>query len=332
MKQAKQREAVKAILGKRDRAPKHDRAQAWAATNIALCKYWGKRDDDLNLPLTDSLSIMLPKHGVSCQLSLECKQTSICVNGETLESSSKAADNLLKYLGLFIDRPCALALDFNIPVAAGFASSAACYASIAKALNEMFEWELAEEQLSGLARLGSGSACRSIEPGFSVWQAGVDPLGTDSVACGLKQGWPDLRVGLCVLSTAVKPTSSREGMQRTRETSVLYRSWPQQVSQDMPILLDAIKNQDFALLGQTAEHNALSMHATMLSSWPPLVYTLPETRALQQRVWDWRADGRSIYFTQDAGPNLKLLFLKKDADWLQQQLPQLQIITPFGED
>ncbi len=336
-------QAVFAILKNHSPIPKHSFSRAWASTNIALCKYWGKRDDVINLPLTDSLSILLPKRGVHCELSLlsaarkrflnsdhpELNSSSITINNTSLNKDSFAAIQLKNYVNLFLKTNYELKLDFNIPIAAGFASSAACYASIIQALDSLFEWNLSKQELSTLARLGSGSACRSIEPGFSVWQAGIDPLGRDSFSHALPEAWPDFSIGLYVISTDVKPISSREGMKRTRETSKLYSAWPKQVEQDIPLLIQAIKNRDFNLLGQTAEHNSMTMHATMESAWPPLVYTLAETRSLQQLIWDWRADGKAIYFTQDAGPNLKLLFEKKDTTWLQKQLPELQVIHPF---
>lgn len=329
---ASKQQVVNTVLESKNKKPVTQKAQAWAATNIALCKYWGKRDERLNLPLTDSLSVMLPKHGVDCDLALITEPSTIVVNGAALDLTSTAAINLQNYLALFLESNYQLELNFNIPVAAGFASSAACYASITKMLNNLFDWNLSSSELSILARLGSGSAARSIEPGFSVWQAGSHPVGLDSFSKTLPQQWPELRIGLCVLSSEKKPISSREGMKRTRETSLLYRAWPEQVKHDMPILLDAIKNHDFKLLGETAEHNAMSMHATMESAWPPLVYTLAETRSLQQLIWGWRQDGKAIYFTQDAGPNLKLLFLQEDEAWLKKQLPELQVIAPFDLD
>lgn len=331
---ATKEQAVLAILKNHSTVPKHVFAEAWAGTNIALCKYWGKRDEELNLPLTDSLSVMLPKHGVRCQLSRQpqLQIRSIQINKTILERKSPAAINLINYIDLFLTPGWHLTLDFNIPFAAGFASSAACYASIIQALDVLFEWNLSKPELSALARLGSGSACRSIEPGFSIWQAGIDPLGIDSIAHSLPETWPDLCIGLYVLSTEIKHTSSREGMKRTRETSKLYPAWPKQVEQDMPLLLQAIQTRDFNLLGKTAEHNAMTMHASMESAWPPLIYTLAETRSLQQLIWDWRTDGKAIYFTQDAGPNLKLLFEKNTAGWLKQQLPELEIIEPFEKE
>jgi diphosphomevalonate decarboxylase len=327
-------QAIKAILKHRELEPIKESATAFASTNIALCKYWGKRDDILNLPLTDSLSVLLPGHGVTCCLSIAeslspSNTHSIVVNKKTLDFESQAARTLGDYINLFLKKPWSISLDFNIPIAAGLASSAACYASIARALNKLFNWELSSAELSAIARLGSGSACRSIESGFSHWQAGSDPLGKDSFSKGLHNQWPDLCVGLFILSDAEKPISSREGMRRTRETSILYSAWKNQVNHDLPRLLEAIKDRHFDLLGKTAEQNAMAMHATMEAAWPPLIYTSALTRSLQQLIWDWREDGKAIYFTQDAGPNLKLLFERKDADWLSRELPELQIIRPF---
>jgi len=92
----------------------------------------------------------------------------------------------------------------------------------------------------------------------------------------------------------------------------------------------AIEQQDFMLLGETAEQNALSMHATMIASWPPLLYWQPESVAAMHKIWDLRADGLQVYFTMDAGPNLKLLFRKQDASALQEAFPGLEVVAPFA--
>ena len=93
---------------------------------------------------------------------------------------------------------------------------------------------------------------------------------------------------------------------------------------------DAIAAQDFALLGATAEQNALSMHATMIASWPPLLYWQPDSVAAMQRVWQLREQGLKLYLTMDAGPNLKLLFLAEDEADVIAGFPQLQVVAPFG--
>ena len=88
---------------------------------------------------------------------------------------------------------------------------------------------------------------------------------------------------------------------------------------------------DFHLLGKTAESNAMTMHATMLSAWPPISYAMPETILAAQKIWELRHDGLPLYFTQDAGPNLKLLFLEKDKKIISDHFPIIEIIQPFSD-
>lgn len=328
----KKSDIVNKILHQNKILQAKDSAQAFAPTNIALCKYWGKRDKELNLPITSSLSIALAEKGATTTLSLhDAKEDLIFLNGNQLEQNSNFVIRLSEYLNLFRSiHPFALRIDIkmNIPVAAGLASSACGFASMASALNELFSWNLAKRDLSILARLGSGSAARSLWTGFVEWHAGSEVDGMDSFAEPLDYVWNDLRLGILSISTAEKPVSSRMAMQGTVETSLLYQSWPQKVAIDLQLIKDAIKENNFPLLGKTAESNALAMHATMLASSPPVCYFLPETIAAMHKVWELHRQGMEVYFTEDAGPNLKLLFLEKDENSIKEQFPQLEIIRP----
>lgn len=307
-------------------------ATAFACSNIALCKYWGKRDTQLNLPINSSLSISLADKGARVTISLiENNTDQYYVNHTQISADNTHYARFKKFLDPFRKKNYAfkIEIDLNIPLAAGLASSAAIYAAIVKALNELFEWNYSIKQLSILARLGSGSASRSIETGFVEWHRGEMPDGSDSFAERLNTAWPELRVGLCILETQQKKISSRAGMQRTVETSILYQSWPQQAERDLVRLKSAISEKNFELLGATAENNALAMHATMLASQPALLYSTPETICLMHKIWDLREKGVSVYFTQDAGPNLKLLFLAKDAEQIETEFNNVEVIKPF---
>jgi diphosphomevalonate decarboxylase len=316
----------------RQPASHQEMGHAFAPTNIALCKYWGKRDTELNLPATPSLSLSLGQKGASCTLRrIDQAYDTYFLNGQPLELLTPFSQRLKNYLDLF--RPAdsfsfQVTIQTNIPVAAGLASSACGFASLALALNDFFAWELDQRHLSILARLGSGSACRSITPGFVEWHEGVLADGMDSYGESLKEAWPELCIGLVILTEKEKPLSSRAAMERTVATSHLYSSWPLKVKTDLALLKQAIKEQDFKLLGETAESNALTMHALMLSAWPPISYALPETVLAMQRVWELRQDGLAIYFTQDAGPNLKLLFLAKDAEQVRAYFPGVEVLQP----
>lgn len=325
-------EVVKSILKDRLTALPGANGTAFSPTNIALCKYWGKRDSELNLPVTSSLSIALPEKGALASLTIRDEHDRVTLNGQQLAVDSSFVKRLSEFLNLF--RPqmnwfLDIHIQMTIPVAAGLASSACGFASIITALNSLFSWELTKRELSILARLGSGSAARSIWHGFVEWHAGVQPDGMDSFADPIKIEWPTLRVGILSFAESEKPISSREAMQRTMDTSVLYHSWPQKVARDLVILRQALQTHNFALLGGAAESNALTMHATMLSSWPPICYSLPETLAAMQKIWRLRGEGLSVYFTQDAGPNLKVLFLADDEASVTAAFPAMEVVKVF---
>ena len=312
-----------------------DKAQAFACVNIALCKYWGKRDDELNLPVTSSLSISLGNLGTSTTLILNKKRDEVFLNNHAVDVNSPFFERIHDFLELFRPEPdmfFSLYTENSIPTAAGFASSASGFAALTLALNELFSWNLCQQDLSILARLGSGSACRSIYSGFVEWHAGVSKSGLDSFAILLPNRWAEFRVGILEVSPEKKNISSRKAMRQTVKTSDLYSSWPKKVEADLFQIKKAIATKDITLLGRIAESNALSMHATMLGAWPPVLYWLPETVALFHKIWQLRERGLQVYFTIDAGPNIKLLFLRSDTKILKNKFPKLKIITPFANE
>jgi diphosphomevalonate decarboxylase len=305
----------------------------FAPSNIALIKYWGKRDAALNLPQTASLSVTIPGKGATTEISiLDNKQDEIYLNGMLLSSQHPFFKKAVDYLDLF--RPmtrCHYRINTtsNIPIAAGLASSASGFAALVLALDRLHQWQCSLTALSIAARLGSGSACRSLWSGFVLWQSGIAEDGMDSHGIALKEQWPELRLGFTMISDQPKAISSREGMNRTTNTSALYRAWPDKVSQDLQALQQALAQKEFTTFGEIVESNALAMHATMMAAWPPVVYSQPETLEHMQRIWQLREQGIPVYFTQDAGPNLKLLFLVKDEENIRQHFPGLDVVTLF---
>ncbi|EKE01805.1 MAG: hypothetical protein ACD_21C00051G0003 [uncultured bacterium] len=306
---------------------------AWAPSNVALCKYWGKRDLELNLPITSSLSISLGNKGSFAQIKQEGTADSYIVNGDPISLMSKFAKRLRKFLDLFRPRGAhyLINIETNVPIAAGFASSACGFASLVQALNQLYDWRLPKKDLSILARLGSGSASRSVYEGFVEWQRGESFDGMDSYATHLEHIWPELRIGALVISAQEKPISSTDAMQHTVDTSPLYGSWPEQAEQDLAIIKLALAKKDFVLLGQTAEDNAVAMHELMISAQPPIIYSLPETILAMAKVRELRSENIPIFFTQDAGPNLQLLFLAEHESIVLRAFPELDVVLPFTD-
>ncbi len=330
-----QSQFVENILGSARSTPK-ERGKAFAPSNIALCKYWGKRDPVLNLPVNSSLSISLGELGSRTEIRSCTGEDRIYLNADRQDAESPFARRLSAFLDLF--RPSLGNAGFevrtqnNIPTAAGLASSASGYAALVLALDDLAGWELGRKDLSMLARLGSGSASRSVYDGFVQWFAGSRSDGSDSFAERVDVTWPAFRIGILELTSAPKAVGSRDGMNRTVETSDLYKSWPDQAAADLVVIQGAITQRDFKLLGKTAERNALSMHATMLAAWPPLLYLQPESIEQILKVQRVRADGLEVYLTIDAGPNIKLLFLEEDEASVCTVFPELQVIRPFAGD
>jgi diphosphomevalonate decarboxylase len=327
------RQIVQRILAGRGRSTGNS-AATYAPANIALVKYWGKRDESLNLPVTDSLSISLGPLGSHVELAPAAGGSDqIALNGLRLSADTAFARRASAYLDLF--RPAAdfrfeLKARNTVPTAAGFASSASGFAALAKAADGLFGWGLATRELSILARLGSGSAARSLEDGFVEWRAGVASDGMDSFAERLAAEWGELRVGAVVLCADEKPIGSRAGMRRSVETCEFYREWPDRVAKDLVALKAAIAEKNFAALGEVAEANALAMHALMMATRPPIVYALPETMAAMRKIWTARQAGLPLWFTMDAGPNVKLLFEAKDEPAVRALFPGVEVVAPFG--
>ncbi len=307
-------------------------AKAYAPSNIALSKYWGKRDTKLNLPMTGSLSISLAHQGTWTRLQpIDAVHHCIHLNDKFVEPTTSFARRLSAWLELVLPPGLTLAVQTQntIPTAAGLASSASGFAALVRATDRLMGWQLTDDKLSVLARLGSGSACRSLWHGFVEWRVGQCCDGRDSFAELLPETWPQLRLGLLKVSTQAKLVSSRQGMLRTIQTSALYEKWPVQAESDLRRIRSAIAEQDFHTLGMTAEHNAMTMHATMAAAWPPLVYWQPESLVNMHQVWKLRQLGVPVYLTMDAGPNLKLLFLEQNQPTLQEVFSQLQVVAPF---
>ncbi len=301
--------------------------RAFASANIALCKYWGKRDDELNLPVTSSLSMSLGLFGATTELK-PCKGPDrVWLNGRKLDEALPFVQRVISYLDLFrAEHGYEVRTESTVPVAAGLASSASGFAALVLALDALYGWELDKQTLSILARLGSGSACRSVYDGFVEWHAGSREDGMDSYAEPLPYEWPELKMGWLALSSKEKAVGSREAMRITRDTGVFYTAWPGKVADDLVELREALRNRDFERLGRAAESNALAMHATMLSGRPPILYWLPESVQSMQSLWAARKDGLPVYFTMDAGPNVKLLFLETDQEDVIRRFPGLHVV------
>lgn len=304
-------------------------AIARAHTNIALIKYWGKRDSKLFLPMNSSLSITLDHFytETKVEFSNQFEKDSLVLDGNQVSEHEivKITAFLNHVRNLAGTKNFAKVTSVNhVPTAAGFASSASGYAALAAAASKALQLDLTGTELSALARQGSGSASRSIFGGFVEWQKGERTDGTDSFAIQIidEKAW-DVSVLSVVVEAGPKSVSSRDGMQRTVDTSPFYEGWLATLEEDLKQIKEAIKVRDFTKLGEIAEANALKMHATMLGAKPPFLYWQSATLDVMQKVMELRQQGLEAYFTIDAGPNVKVLCEPKNEQMIKDKLAAL---------
>lgn len=313
-------------------------ATARAHANIALVKYWGKRDRALNLPAAGSLSLTLdaltttatvePTEGPADQLRLDSHP----VTGPALARFSAWAD-------LVRERAGAPTLRFKVdsandfPTASGLASSASGYAALALAVSRAAGLSLAPDELSVLARRGSGSAARSVFGGLVMMRAGGRADGADAYAeplvpaDELDRDFPLAMVVAVVGGGRVKSLSSRAAMEHCAETSPLYGGWLGSVPGDLAAARAAIERRDLYQLGDVTERSALTMHAAALAARPSIAYFRPATIALMDAVRELRQGGVPAFFTMDAGPHVKVLTTAGEAETVAARLRPLSDVS-----
>jgi diphosphomevalonate decarboxylase len=289
-------------------------AATQAQPNIALVKYWGKRDAALNLPVVGSISITLESLWTRTEVHFVpgLARDEVMLNGRNDEADAKRTIACLDLLRQRAGVDWCARVDSrnNFPTAAGLASSASGFAALVSASARALRLDLTDAELSVLARRCSGSAARSIFGGYVEWAHGQLVDGTDSVARPLlaADAWP-LRVAVAITSTAAKPIGSSEGMRRTARTSPFQKAWVDGQEADLTAARDAILRQDFERLATISEHSCLKMHALALAAQPGLLYWNGATVECMHRVRALRQQGVPVFFTVDAGPQLKAICL-----------------------
>lgn len=290
-----------------------------AHSNIALVKYWGKRNESLILPMNNNLSLTLDGLYTETQVKFSdaLDHDTFVLNGKIQDPSF--SQKTFDFLDLFRkDFDFHLRAEIksvnHVPTGAGLASSASAFAALSGAINEAMALNLSERDLSIYARQGSGSASRSIFGGFVQWHKGEGNDSSSSYGEPFDDGNWDVGMIVLLLNRSHKKIPSRLGMQQVVKTSSFYPSWPKVAEQDFEYMKEAILERDVDKMGEIAERNALTMHATTLAANPPFTYFEPETLEALNHVQDLRKEGFSAYATMDAGPNVKILCRQSEAD------------------
>ena len=276
------------------------KATAIAPANIAFIKYWGRKDEKLRIPYNPSISMNL----------------SACTTTTTVEFSSDFEKDTVsegfdeKRIIAHIDRlrklegvqlRAKIITKNSFPTSTGIASSASGFAALTVAAAAASGLKLGELELSVLARLGSGSACRSIPDGFVKWE--------DSFAYSLHppEHW-NLRDILVIVENKQKDVSSSAGHDLAR-TSPYFQKRLDALPERLIRCEQALKNKNIVLLGEVIEEDCLDMHHVMQTQSPPLFYWNEKTRQVIRAI---KKSGLPVYFTIDAGPNVHLICEAKD--------------------
>ncbi|KAF0426371.1 Diphosphomevalonate decarboxylase [Gigaspora margarita] len=319
---------------------------ATSPVNIAVIKYWGKRDTNLILPTNSSLSVTLSQDHLQSKTTIRAssdfEKTRLWLNGveDTDIEKNKRLQNCLSETRRLrkeyeerlrkdknVDNVIPLSeynlhicSENNFPTAAGLASSASGFACLAYTLSQLYELPISTTELSKIARQGSGSACRSLFGGFVAWEMGSQDDGSDSQAVQIasQDHWPELEALICVVSDAKKDTSSTEGMQNTVNTSTLLQHRIEHVVPlRMKSMIKAIHERDFQKFAEITMQDSNQFHAMCLDTYPPIFYLNDVSRAIIRVITEYNSSNPErklkAAYTFDAGPNAVIYTTSENA-------------------
>ncbi|SMO34165.1 diphosphomevalonate decarboxylase [Saccharicrinis carchari] len=309
-------------------------------SNIAIIKYWGKTG--VQIPLNPSLSFSL-KHSVtetSVSYVLNPGQKDLCFNFYFEEGKSKKFEQKMEvFFNRVIDKflwlhhyKLKIESKNTFPHSSGIASSASSYAAMALCLAKIHQQitgiKLSMEEISNIARLGSGSACRSVFGAWNTWgkfdMENSSNLNALNISQYVHPSFADIKDTILIVSKDKKEVSSTTGHQ-LMESHPYKTGRIQQANEHMLKLMEVLKNGDWNSFIEVAETEALSLHGLMMSSSPGYTLLLPNSLQIVQRIRKFREQNKiPVCFTIDAGPNIHVLYSasnkKQVREFIQKEL------------
>lgn len=327
-----------------------------APVNIAVVKYWGKRDEKLILPINSSLSGTIHQDTMRSKTTITASKDfpsdTMTLNGKeepiTKSARLNAVYNILRDRATdfkdengnvliakeeWKDYKISVTSENNFPTAAGLASSASGLACFTGCLASLFGFEEKfPNELTIIARQGSGSACRSLYGGWVKWLMGSAPDGSDSLAVQVadEAHWPEMRVLILVAFGGQKEVPSTGGMTTTVATSELlaYRA-SNIVEKRMQDMEKAILAKDFGLFAECTMKDSNQFHATCLDTYPPIFYLNQTSKHIINIIHALNDHAKSqnkppvAAYTFDAGPNAVIYCLDENLEQLLSLFTQL---------
>ena len=308
----------------------HTYTTTWSSpSNIALVKYWGKKGEQI--PANPSFSFTLDKCHTITALDIKPKiekeenfSVTVFLSGKEEPSFvpkiKEFFQRIEKYAPYLKDYTFTLHTENTFPHSSGIASSASGMSALALALvdfeNAFSEGKMNDEQMkqraSFYARLGSGSASRSIYPVGAVWgEHHSYHNSSDLYAVAVEDIHPVFTTfcdTVLLIEKGKKSVSSTVGHSLMKEHPFAVERFAQ-AEKNMTLLHDILKNGDVHAFGALAESEALTLHAMMMTASPYYILFAPSTIQAINEIWAFRKNsGTQVYFTLDAGANVHVLY------------------------
>lgn len=293
----------------------------WAPSNIAFVKYWGKKDTSLRLPLNDSLSMNIDAMHTTTTVEFSQKYTTdiveIIVDERLAPMSQKESERVIAHLERIRQKTgcrqhAHVVTKNSFPMGVGAASSASGFAALTIASCAALGVDLSQKEMTILARLGSGSACRSIPDGFALWKAGNGSDDSYAYSVFPHTHWA-LRDVVVFVDEQKKSVSTTDGMEKA-QTSPFLSSRLQDIPQTIQLIKQALEQKNIETLGKCLEREMFSMHAVMMTQTPPVLYWSDATVRVFRAIWKAREQGVKAYCTVDAGANVHVICEEKNAE------------------
>ncbi|KKR63044.1 MAG: Diphosphomevalonate decarboxylase [Candidatus Woesebacteria bacterium GW2011_GWA1_40_43] len=299
------------------------KAAAVSPANIAFIKYWGKKDPKINLPFNNSISMNLSGCHTTTEVEFDPRfnKDRIFIDSKEVEGEKKT--RVVKILDLIRKKAkkrlfAKVVSKNNFPSDAGIASSASAFSALALAGSKAIGLKLSQRELSTLARLGSGSACRSVVDGFAEWKKGKDNKTSYAVQLAKPDYWNLVDI-VAVVDKGKKKASSTEGHQAA-VTSPYFKTRLLELKERISRLRRTLLERQFKEFGRLLEEEAISLHVTAMTSKPPIFYWNKGTLEVMEAVFKMREKGIRAYFTMDAGSNVHVICLEEDGPRVRRNL------------
>jgi len=321
-----------AVLLKKEEIPETPKVVAWESpSNIALIKYWGKKGNQI--PLTPSLSMTLSNSNTRTEIHFKKAEgengtVSFHFNGEAEHPFVKRVKKYIRriepYFPFLKDMDLYIISRNTFPHSAGLASSASAMSSLALCICSIETMIRAEEysserffqKASFMARLGSGSASRSVYGNFVEW--GRHAFGADEFAypssVKIHHTLNFIHDSILITSTGEKSVSSSKGHSLMKHHPYKEARIKQSV-ENLDQLRKALREGNFESFAEITENEALSLHALMFSSKPGYILLNDQTISIIEKIRNYRKKNKTkITFTLDAGPNVHVLYPLSDKE------------------